>query len=693
MSAEGQAAFAFERGAQVLPTVAEILASPVDLRLAFGPFDESALPAGWNLETPIRGTVTGTGTLRGTLEDPTIGVELAVTSALWATLPWTDPLAAAITATLSRSSIAIRRASFARGGASFAEIAGSIDLDPQADSLRVTGFVGSARVPDFDLGTLSLLQGQPASGHAHAELSVSGTPEDPRAVLRARLTGVEIAGIAYQPSEVDATLAGGHLDASTILRQTAGGSLRANVRLPVSLGEDLAIVPEDGSALGGQLDAVALRIDGLEAFLPEVAIVGGTLDTHLVLGGTRAVPTLSGSVAVQDGTFELTVVGQRYDQIALTAASEPERLVLTSLQVSDRSGRATASGSATLEGLFPRRFEIHAEGRRFPVVRDGVTLADVTGTVDATGDASRRGIQATLRPVGIRVSLPPHPLRELQDLDDHPEIEIRESFGPATARPARSRRRTAPGQAPFQITARIDIGSTMWVSRNDVSLAFDGDVTARIPWPGPLALQGTVSLRRGYLTAYGKNFYVQRGNVTFTGEPRFDPLLDVTAQYDHPVVPVTLIATGRLSSPQLAFSAGGLTQEEVVAFLVLGRTDIRGTSDTQTVTQARQRQATQLLFGLGTSWAQGELRDVAPAWLPSFSYEQGETGWDTSRVRAGVQVTSDLYLEYSGNLGAEEDQNVNEAHAEWRISRRWSLDTTLGDRGAGGLELLWSYSY
>jgi autotransporter translocation and assembly factor TamB len=228
------------------------------------------------------------------------------------------------------------------------------------------------------------------------------------------------------------------------------------------------------------------------------------------------------------------------------------------------------------------------------------------------------------------------------------------------------------------------MGSSVWISRNDLSLAAEGRLTARFPWPGPLALQGSAQLRRGYITPFGNNFTIQHGEVTFTGEPGFNPLIDVTALYDHPQIPVTLSATGRFERPQLTFHAAGLTQEEVIAFLTLGRTDIRSITDSQAVNQASDQQAAQLLFGLSTSFAQGELRDVAPEWLPSFS-------WDANRFRAGVQLSRDLYLEYN-NVGTEEG-NLNEARAEWRISRRWSLDSFIGFHGAGGLDVLWSYSY
>jgi autotransporter translocation and assembly factor TamB len=426
-----------------LPTVPDNHAAPLDLRLAFGPFDQRALPEGWNADPPVSATVGGTGSLRGSLEQPVVGVEVSVAGARWAPLPWTDPLEGAITATLQRSGVDLRRASFVRRGQPFVEIAGRVDLDPRAATPRVTGMQGSARVHEVDLASFTPIQGRPVTGRASATLSFSGTPDDPDAVARVSIARLGIAGIDYRPSEISARVADGMLEVDAQLRQVFGGTLRAEANLPLSHQRGVALLPDEGSALRGELAASSFRIDGLEAFLPEVAMMGGTTDASLALSGTRGRPGLRGSIAVRDGSFELSVLGQRYEEISLTAVVEPNRLVLTELSTRDRAGSATVTGTATLDGLFPERFELSARGRSFPIVRDGVTLAEVSGRVEVRGRASRTGLEATIEPQGLRVALPRRAARDLQVLEDHPDIDIRRRFEdpPGAARPGTGGRR------------------------------------------------------------------------------------------------------------------------------------------------------------------------------------------------------------------------------------------------------------
>jgi len=37
--------------------------------------------------------------------------------------------------------------------------------------------------------------------------------------------------------------------------------------------------------------------------------------------------------------------------------------------------------------------------------------------------------------------------------------------------------------------------------------------------------------------------------------------------------------------------------------------------------------------------------------------------------------------------------NTNEAHVEYRMTRRWVMETAFGDAGLGGIDFLWTYRY
>ena len=74
--------------------------------------------------------------------------------------------------------------------------------------------------------------------------------------------------------------------------------------------------------------------------------------------------------------------------------------------------------------------------------------------------------------------------------------------------------------------------------------------------------------------------------------------------------------------------------------------------------------------------------------------EKGEATGDTdTRVEVGKYVTERIYLSYAHIFGAPDNANQNEAHVEYRMTRRLMMETVFGDAGQGGLDTLWTYRF
>ncbi|MBI2895649.1 MAG: translocation/assembly module TamB domain-containing protein [Deltaproteobacteria bacterium] len=693
----GSAGLEVERSrTRIFPSKAEILNEPVDLALAFGPVDQSALPAGWNTTPPIQAALSGRGTLRGSLADPVVEADLTLGGVGHEALPWRGTADGALHLSIAQGKIRVSGARFTKEGRPLVEVDGwaDVEIGAREPSGLVAALGATARFPDLPLGWIRSLDGIAVGGRLALDVTASGSLRSPSLSARAIIRDLVVSGTRYHSAAASLSWDGAAFDSRASLRQSSGGTLALEAKLPMSW-EPLrqggpALLPEESSPVRGRIDAARFELEGLGGFVPGIAVMSGLVDAHVDVAGTRGLPTLRGSLGVSSGTFELADVGQRLEDISLVALLEPRRAVVSELRVRDRQGTAKATGSATLAGLMPTRFELEVEGRRFPVVREGLTLADVSGRVLVRGDATRGGIDATVTPRGLTIALPNRSARELQPLDDHPDVEVRSAF---ESRPAHQSASRAASRSPFLITALLDMASNVWLTRNDLALGFDGRVVVRYPWGRPLALQGSVSARRGFVT-YGKNrFDLQRGDVTFTGEPGFNPLLDVDASYENPQATVSLHAGGRFSRPVLSFAAEGLSQTEIMMLLFFGQTELGGTTDDRTLAAQAQEQTQSLLTGLGISLLQQRAREAIPQWFPNIVIEQGTSGLDTTRVRAGAQLGSDVYLQGSANPGATAEENQYEIRGEWRVSRRWAIDTFVGDRGAGGVDFLWSYSY
>jgi len=64
-----------------------------------------------------------------------------------------------------------------------------------------------------------------------------------------------------------------------------------------------------------------------------------------------------------------------------------------------------------------------------------------------------------------------------------------------------------------------------------------------------------------------------------------------------------------------------------------------------------------------------------------------------TRVEVGKYISDRVYLSYAHVFAAPDGANQNEAHVEYRLTRRWMVESVFGDAGVGGVDALWTYRY
>jgi len=69
------------------------------------------------------------------------------------------------------------------------------------------------------------------------------------------------------------------------------------------------------------------------------------------------------------------------------------------------------------------------------------------------------------------------------------------------------------------------------------------------------------------------------------------------------------------------------------------------------------------------------------------------TGDTDTRVEVGKYVTERIYLSYAHIFGAPDNANQNEAHAEYRMTRRLMMEAVFGDARQGALDTIWTYRF
>lgn len=352
--------------------------------------------------------------------------------------------------------------------------------------------------------------------------------------------------VAYSQLLFDATLDPRQVQAS--LRAGLNGNGHVDAR--IATGRD-AYAP-----LSGQIALDTSALTWMELLSPDIVEPTGHLDAHLVLGGTRAQPALSGNAQLSAFETELPA-------LAITLRAGNLRL------------DALPDGSARLHGS--------VQSGDGTLALDG-TLGWRTGDTPMVLSARGRNVLAS-------------DTRDLHAVID-PDVVVR----------------YAPGH-PLQVTGRVGVPSArLDLERLDRGVASSPDVVVVDPVPGeravatPLVLDLTLALGDdvrlhgfgldgtlggslqvraqpgremratgvldvgGHYLAYGQKLDIIRGRLAWSNTAVGDPLLDIRAQRVVGDVTAGIDVRGRASQPQASvWSDPATDQSQALAYLALGR--------------------------------------------------------------------------------------------------------------------------
>ena len=75
------------------------------------------------------------------------------------------------------------------------------------------------------------------------------------------------------------------------------------------------------------------------------------------------------------------------------------------------------------------------------------------------------------------------------------------------------------------------------------------------------------------------------------------------------------------------------------------------------------------------------------------SSKQRSSSSSSAAVLVGTWVSESLFVAFRQHVSSRVDENRSEGEVEYWLSRRVSVDGTIGDRGYNGVDLLWRKRY
>jgi translocation and assembly module TamB len=239
---------------------------------------------------------------------------------------------------------------------------------------------------------------------------------------------------------------------------------------------------------------------------------------------------------------------------------------------------------------------------------------------------------------------------------------------------------------PFLRTdIRVDIPRNAWIHGPGTAVEMSGDLQIAKELEQPFVLSGMITIVRGFAGVYGKRFVIQQGQVTFTGDPEINPLLDITVNHTVSNYVVTIHVEGKARKPEITFSSvPELPQSDILSLLIVGKTMDR-------LTSSEQQNLSSQLGGAAGSMIAGQLQEVigGALGLDTLTIGAGES-FGSGSVSIGQYVTQDIFMSYEFGMGKGGGNRVG---VEYSITPQLKLKGSTTDNGASAVDFLWRRDY
>jgi translocation and assembly module TamB len=525
---------------------------------------------------------------------------------------------------------------------------------------------GTNAAAAMDLSVQSLRLGNSALGRIHTEL----VARDGKADLKLRVEG-------------------------------KAGTTTAEAHSGLSWGSRL--VPEVRVPADAELHARELR---LAAFGPLLTSVFGEIDGRLN-GDLHArfqdgAPELDGHADLNDGLAQIASVGQRFDQITARVSLEPGKAKLESLSARATSGKLKVTGEARFTGLTLTGADAQlriAKSERISFSVAGTEIGETWGAIDVKlrPGAAQSSQTLSVDVPEMHVRLPDTGSQTLQDLEPAKGVRVGtwQRGGEFVTLPLQPLADGDPTKNDNPLRVDLHLGDRVFIQQGDTTKIQLTGRTALV-LGDPLSMTGQIDVQGGKLDVSGKQFEIESGVVTFSGDPS-NPTIVASARWDaqddeqHRVY---ADASGSANNLKVNLrSEPPLTKDQVLSLIVTGSADgsLGGSSGSSTGSGTAAT-AVGAVGGAATQGINKALSNISALDVST----RVDTSTGSARPELVIQVSARVSAQIVRSLGEPapgQPPDLTFLTLNFRVLRNWSWSALVGDRGESGLDLVWRRRY
>ncbi|WP_140985438.1 translocation/assembly module TamB domain-containing protein [Asticcacaulis tiandongensis] len=474
--------------------------------------------------------------------------------------------------------------------------------------------------------------------------------------------------------QLEATLNGERTRARGVLRQR--GSAIGRFDATIAPGGEGAWVDQlmSGSLSGG------LRFNGPASALFSLAgladqQMSGNVALAADVSGSINAPRLNGQVRGNNLTYENLTFGTRIRQITLEGRFNQDQLDLQRFDGRAGEGTVEASGFISLAAAddFPLRLNAKLNNAR--IANSEAISSTVSGNLDIT-NSTQDGpwIRGDLRLPELRYEVVLQSASQVSELEG---VRIR-----GAQPPRQTETRSAPQLWNLDIRIRAD--NQIFVNGMGLESEWKTDMRVRGTTVTP-RVAGNMTVVRGTYAFGGREFDIEKGEITFDGGNLTNPKIEILATAEVDDITGTINIDGLAQNPQITFgSIPSLPQDEVLARILFGES-VTNLSATQALQLAASLNSLQ--GGGGGLNPLGKLRTATGIDRLRVLGADDAAGRGTS-LAAGQYLTNNIYIEI-----VTDAKGFTATQLEIALSRTLSVLTQTGSTSGTAVNLRYSRNY
>jgi translocation and assembly module TamB len=449
---------------------------------------------------------------------------------------------------------------------------------------------------------------------------------------------------------IDASGTAIDLAASLTPESDAGDlTLQGRVALP---GYNSTAIALEEQPIEGAIEIRSDDLSFLSAFSPEVEDAGGRMRIESAISGTAAAPEVRGSLALEDGLFDLPSVGLELRDLELQAAGDPEGGIEFTGSVRSGDGTLELAGRSPVEPSPEAPAELTISGEEFLAMNTPEIQVEIAPDLAIGYDGALTRVEGRVAIPWTRIEIVETPPSAVAPSNDVVFVD-----------------EEAP--TPPEVDARIEvvIGDDVQFEGFGFSSGIEGELRVRQePGSEPTAL-GEIRFVDGRFASYGQNLDIDPGRVVFSG-PIADAALEVTATRTATDGTVAgFLVTGNIASPEVELTSDpAMSDADALSYIMYGK-------DMNEGDPSQQEQVAGAVAALGANVVTTQL--ASKVGLDEARIE-GATK-DQAELVAGKYLTPSLFVSYG--LGLFKPSNT--FRIKYLLSSHWAVQAESGDANGG----------